>query len=61
MAAAHCLHGVQQCFGYLSEVKTWQVVALGTRGWTQAQLATEFHTTQSNVSKLLKNTESLVK
>ena len=31
-----------------------QVVTLGTWGWSQAQLAAEFHTTQSNMDKLLK-------
>ena len=31
-----------------------QVVILETQGWSQTQLATEFHTTESNVSKLLK-------
>ena len=54
VASVHCLHGVQQCFGYLSEGGQWQVVTLGTQGWSQAQLAPEFHTIESNVSKLLR-------
>ena len=41
---------------YLSEGKTWQVVTLGTWGCIQAQLATEFHTTQSNGKLCKKNT-----
>ena len=36
---------------YLSEGGKRSVV---TQGWSQAQLAAEFHTPQSNVSKLLK-------
>ena len=54
MASVHYLHGVQQYFGYLVEGKKQQVVTLGTWGWSQTQLAAEFHTTQSNVSKLVK-------
>ena len=62
MASVHCLYGIKQCFGYLSTRNYGnEVVTLGTQGWSQAQLAAEFHTTQSNVSKLLKKTESLVK
>ena len=38
----------------LSKRKKWQIVTLGTRGWKQTQLAAEFDTAQSNVSKLLK-------
>ena len=43
----------------LLERKKGQIMTLGTWGWSQ--LAAEFDTTQSNVSKLLQNTELLVK
>ena len=59
--SVHCLHGVQQCLGYLSEGKKWHVLTLRSQGCIQAQLATEFGTTQSSVSKWVNNTESLVK
>ena len=61
MASVHCLNRVQQCLSICQEGKKWHVVTLGTQGWSQAQLAAEFDTTQTNVTKLLKNTESLVK
>ena len=61
MTAGHCLHNIQQYLGKLSEVKKWQVMTLRTWGWSQTQLAAEFHITQSNVSKLLKKIESLSK
>ena len=38
----------------ISEGKKRQIVTLGTQGCSHTQLAAEFDTTQSNVSKLLK-------
>ena len=54
MASVNFVYGVQQCFDCLLEWNNCLAVTLGTHGWSQAKLATEFHTTQSNVNKLLK-------
>ena len=50
MVSVHSLHSVQQWFGFLSDGKSFDMI-YGTPGYSQAQLATEFHTTQANAKK----------
>ena len=58
---ALCTYGFSTLFIWCSTMPwlslrrgKWHVVTLGTQECSQAQLATELDTTQSNVSKLLK-------